>query len=31
MQTIEEATNEYVNNHAIIFPESAVKKPLKKV
>lgn len=29
MQTIEEATNEYVNNHTIIFPESAVKKAFK--
>jgi hypothetical protein len=29
MQTIEEATNEYVDNHMIIFPESAVKKAFK--
>lgn len=29
MQTIEEATNEYVNNYTIIFPESAVKKAFK--
>lgn len=30
MQTIEEATNEYVNNYTIIFPESAVKKAFKE-
>ena len=29
MQTIEEATNEYVNNCTIIFPDSAVKKAFK--
>ena len=29
MQTIDEATNEYVNNYTIIFPESAVKKAFK--
>lgn len=29
MQTIEETTNEYINNHTIIFPESAVKKAFK--